>query len=85
MDITLEELILVTLSFYEPMTFSQIIIDFDAEKLKQFPEFDREQLQSILNTLENKKILKKVKIDKESGWIKVLPKKSFFKKYSYKI
>lgn len=77
------DLVLVTLSFFEPMTFSQIILDFDEVKLLDFPDFDKEQLQKIINELEKKKILKKVIIDKEIGWIKIQPKKSWLKKILY--
>lgn len=79
----LTDLVLVTLSFFEPMTFSQIILDFDEEKLLDFPNFDKDQLQEIINELEKKKILKRVIIDKEIGWIKVQPRKSWLKKILY--
>lgn len=76
----LEDLVLITLSFFEPMTFSQIILDFDNEKLIDFPNFDQEQLQDIINKLEKKKLLKRVVIDKEVGWIKIQPKKTWLKR-----
>ena len=72
----LEELVLGTLSFLEPMTFSQVILDFNSEKLLSFPEFDKDQLQNTINSLEKKKLLKKVVIDKEEGWIRIQPKRS---------
>ena len=81
MNTKLEELVLVTLSFFEPMTFSQIILDFDSDLLKDFPDFDKEQLQEIINSLERKKLIKKLTIDKEMGWIRVLPKRSWWKRF----
>jgi DNA-binding HxlR family transcriptional regulator len=76
----LEEQVLVTLSFYEAMTFSQIILDFDSTILSDYPDFDKEMLSKILKELESKKLIKKVKIDKEMGWIRVLPKRSWWKR-----
>lgn len=80
MKTNLEELVLVTLSFFEPMTFSKIILDFDSELIRDFPDFDKEQLQSIINKLESKKLIKRVTIDKEIGWIRVRPKRSWWKR-----
>ena len=76
----LENLVLMTLSFFEPMTFSQIILDFDNEQLKNFPQFDKETLQEILVILRKKKLIKEVKIDKEIGWIKVQRKRVWWKR-----
>jgi hypothetical protein len=78
--IEIEELVLGTTSFFEPMTLSQIILDFDDKKLSNFPDFDKEQLIQIIKYLEKKKILKKVTIDKEVGWIKIQPKRSWLQK-----
>ena len=76
----LENFVLMTLSFFEKMTFSQIILDFDNDLLADFPDFDKEQLQEILITLEKKKLIKRVNIDKEAGWIRLYPKKSWWKR-----
>ena len=75
----LENLVLMTLSFFEPMTFSQVILDLDSDLLKIFPEFDKEQLQEIINFLEKKKLIKKVLIIKETGWIRIHPKRAWWK------
>jgi hypothetical protein len=79
-NLELEELVLGTTSFFEPMTLSKIILDFDDKKLLNFPDFDKEQLIQIIKYLEKKKKLKKVTIDKEVGWVKVQPKRSWLKK-----
>lgn len=76
----LENLVLMTLSFFEPMTFSQIILDFDSDLLKDFPDFDKEQLQEVINLLEKKKFIKRLTIDKEIGWIRVHFKRSWWKR-----
>lgn len=80
MKTTLEDLVLMTLSFFEPMTFSKVILDFDDDKLKDFPDFDKEQLQGIINKLEKKKLIKRVTIDKEIGWVRVQPKRAWWKR-----
>lgn len=77
----MHELVLSTLSFYEPMTFSKIILDFDNNLLKDFPEFSREDLQEILKVLEKKKLVKKTLQDKEDAWVRVLPKRAWWKRF----
>lgn len=80
----LEELVLGTLSFYEPMTFSNIILDFSSELLKDFPNFDKSDLEAILKELEKKKLIKKIILDrsphKEFAWIRLYPKRSWWKR-----
>ena len=80
MSIKIEELVLMTLSFFEPMTLSHIILDFDNDLLLNYPDLDKDQLLQIITTLEKKKCIKQVKIDKEIGWIRVHPKRSWWKK-----
>jgi hypothetical protein len=77
----LEELVLMTLSFFEVMTFSQIILDFDNDLLKDFPDFDKKQLQETLDLLVKRKIIKKATVGKEVGWIRVYHKRSWWKRF----
>jgi hypothetical protein len=79
----LEDLVLETLSFLEPMTFSQIILDFDNEKLSKFPTFSKEDLENVIHKLEKKKKLKRITIDKEVGWIKIQRKRSWLQNFLY--
>lgn len=76
----LEELVLATFSYYEPMTFSNVILDLDAEALKEFPEFSKEDLEILIKDLVKKKRLKEVKIDKETGWIRIHSKRPWWKR-----
>ena len=76
----LEDFVLSTLSFFEPMIFSKIILDFDNTHLKLFPHFNREELRAILKKLEKKKRIKQVVIDLEAAWIRIHPKRSCWKK-----
>ncbi len=79
-DQNLEDLVLETLSYFEAMTYSKIIFDFDSEKLKSFPSFHKEELQEILKRLIKKNRVKKVMIKKELGWIKIQPKRFWWKR-----
>jgi restriction endonuclease Mrr len=76
-----EKLVLVTLSFFEPMTFSQIILDFDKDLISNFPNFDKEELIEVLDSLEKKKLINRIKIDKEIGWIRVHIKRPWWKRF----
>lgn len=74
----LEDLVLSTLSFYEPMNLSKIIFDMDQKVLEGLPEFDQKELDRILFALEKKKLIKKMKKSGELYWIRVFKKQSFF-------
>ncbi len=52
-----EELILKTLSFYEEMDFQKIVLDLDANELKNFPDLNREKIEAILENFAKKKII----------------------------
>ena len=80
MDKKLSDFILSTLSYYEAMTIAQIILDFDMEKLKEFPNFDRDILLDILSDLEKKKLLKSTGNNQDKTWIKIMPKKSWWRR-----
>ena len=73
---TLEDLVLSTLSFYEPMNTSKIIFDMDQKVLEALPEFDQKELSRILQFLEKKKLIKKTKVSGEFFWIRVFRKRS---------
>lgn len=81
----MEDLVLKTLSFFEPMTFSKIILDFDKDQLTFFPHFNREDLKVILTNLEKKKRIKQVVIELEAGWIRIHPKRSYFKRLLFRL
>ena len=74
---TLEDLVLSTLSFYEPMNMANIILDMDHKVLVTLSEFDQKELDRILIFLEHEKLIKKSKIKGEFFWIGVLRKRSY--------
>ncbi len=62
------------------MTIAQIILDFDDEKLKEFPTFDRDVLLEILTDLERKKLLKASGSNQDKTWLRIMPKKSWWRR-----
>jgi benzoyl-CoA reductase/2-hydroxyglutaryl-CoA dehydratase subunit BcrC/BadD/HgdB len=77
----LEDLILSTLSFYEPMSFSKIVFDIDTEVLKSYPDFDRDQMMKILKSLEERKLVKKTGAGLEAQWQRIHKKRPFWKRF----
>lgn len=77
----LEDLILSTLSFYEPMSFSKIVFDMDTDVLKQLPEFDKNQLLLILESLEKRGLVKIYGKGTEAQWQRIHKKRSFWRKF----
>ena len=82
--IEFENLLLSTLSFYEPMTLEKIILDFDANEIKKYPQIEANDLKKILVTLQKKKKIKKIKIaigkSSEDAWIKIYPNRPWWKR-----
>lgn len=76
----LDELILETLSFLEPMSTESLILDFDSDRLQQFPDFNKETLEQKLKSLVKKKKVKLIK-GKEPTYIKLMPKRSWWKRF----
>lgn len=76
----LDELILETLSFLEPMSVERLILDFDSDRLQQFPDFDKETLENKLKALVKKKRVKVIK-GAENSYIKLMPKRPWWKKF----
>jgi len=77
----LENLILSTLSFYEPMSFSKIVFDIDTEALKKYPNFDKDQMLLILKSLEQRAMVKKTGEGSEAQWQRIHKKRSFWKRF----
>lgn len=77
---SLEDLVLSTLSFYGPMSFAKIVFDMDSETLKQFPDFDKTQMLTILNSLEKRGLVKKIGTGEEVQWQRIHKKRPFWKR-----
>jgi hypothetical protein len=77
----LENLLLSTLSFYEPMSFSKIVFDIDTDVLKSYPNFDKDQMLLILKSLEQRGMVRKTGVDAEAQWQRIHKKRSFWKRF----
>lgn len=76
----LEDVVLGTLSFYEKMNESFLIMDLDSEFLLAHPELNKEVLSEILENLVKKKLAKKIVVEKEIFYQRVFKKPPFFKR-----
>ena len=47
--LSIEDMVLSNLSYFEPMRFEEIILDFDSDFLQLHPDFNREELMKILD------------------------------------
>lgn len=77
----IEDLILSTLSFYEPMSFSKIVFDMDTELLKKFADFDKDQMLLVLKGLEKRGLVKKTGEGSEAQWQRIHKKRPFWKRF----
>lgn len=76
----LEEILLETLSFYEPLIREHIILQMDPDKVNLNKELTNEDLDEMLKSLIKRKKVKIVKIGPDVAYIKLFPKKSLWKK-----
>ncbi len=74
----LELLILSTLSFYEPMSFSKIVYDIDSSILLSYPNFDKDQMLLILESLKKKGLVVELATSNERQWKRIHKKKSLW-------
>ncbi len=77
-----EHLILEALSFYEPMSYAQIIFELKADEIQELPDFTDEKMKLILDSLVKRKLIKKLDFNGEVKWVKTLPqeRKNMFTK-----
>lgn len=76
----LEDIVLGTLSFYEKMNESFVIMDLDSDFLMAHPELNKEVLSEILEGLVKKKLARKIIVEKEVFYQRVFRKPSLFKR-----
>ena len=70
----LEQLVLETLSFYEPMTVEQIVMDLDTGRQAQFPDLTLEEMKEAVERLVEKKALKMIPGENIS-YLRLMPKR----------
>ena len=73
-------LVLETLSFFEPMSLDKIILDFDKSVIEKMPDFTSDELEKILKYLEKKGKVKKIHLEKSVQYIKVQKRVSKLKR-----
>ena len=76
----LEEKVLETLSFFNPMTLEQIYLDFDEDYLLENHKYTYDDLMDCLKSLEKDRKIKSSGKDKSKTWIRIYPKKSLLSK-----
>ena len=76
----LEEELLKTLSFMEPMSEEFIYLDLDQQFLLENPELTIEDIKSALTALEKQLKIKRMSSENQEKWIKVFPRKSLFQR-----
>lgn len=76
-----EQIILSVFSFYEPMTFSKVILDLDESLLADLGDFAKEDLEATIKSLEKQRLIKAVSVDKETGWIRIHPRRPWWKRF----
>ena len=81
----IEEIILEAMSFYEPMAKDKIILDLDDYKITEVNEFSLEEFEEVFIRLLKEKRIKEIKKGDQITYLRVFPKRSFFKKILAKI
>lgn len=76
----LREELLKTLSFLEPMSLEFIFLDLDKNFLMQHPYLTTEDLVKELRSLKKQKLITQKKVDGQILWIKIYPKRPWYKK-----
>lgn len=78
----LNDVVLETLSFMEPMNLEKIFLDLDQGFLEENPQLTT---QDLLTSIDELIKAKKVKIHNKSGgqnyWIKIFPKRPWYKRF----
>lgn len=76
----LQDQLLMTLSYFEPMTMEFIYLDMDQDFLMAHPEFTMDDLQECLKLLAKQKKIKTIKTDNTTRWVRIYPRKGLIKR-----
>ena len=76
----LQEELLRTLSFFEPMSLEHIFLDMDKSFLDTYDELTTDDLLFSLKALEKKSRIKEISKDDQRMWVRIHPKKSIYRK-----
>lgn len=75
----LENELLRTLSFYEPMSLEYILLDLDKSFLDTHTGLTTEDLIQALSQLKSSNLVKEITSGETKSWIRIPPKKSFLR------
>lgn len=81
MEKEVEDIILETLSFLEPMTKERLILDFDDTKLQLLESFTKEDLEMALTSLLKQRKIKKTTKGKEEYFQKCMPRRPWWRRF----
>ena len=76
----IEETILEALSFYDPMTKDEIILDLDDGKIQENPDFSLEVFENKLESLLKNEKVKMIKNGKNISYLRLFPKRKSWPK-----
>lgn len=76
----LQNELLRTLSFYEPMTLEHIFLDLDKSFLDVNEDLTTADLTASLAKLEKQALIKETQKDEQTAWIRIQPKKSLLRR-----
>jgi len=76
----LKDQLLITLSYFEPMSLEYIYIDLDQDFALEHPELSIEDLKKTLNQLVKEKKIKQVSDHKNPKWIRIYPQKTIWQR-----
>lgn len=77
----LNDVVLETLSFMEPMNLEKIFLDLDQNYLEENPELTTaDLLKSIEELIRKKKVKIHSKSHGQNYWIRIFPKRPWYKK-----
>lgn len=82
----LEEILLETLSFYYPLTSTQILLQMDKKKIEKLPHITMEDLEKKLKVLKKTHRIKEHPLKGEKAWQRLFPaKKTWWQRLGQKI
>ena len=74
----LEDILLETLSFYEPMRKEQILMDMDESKIQMFPDLSIDDLEATLKKMRRKGLLKSQGDGVDRTWLRINAKRGLW-------
>jgi UDP-glucose 6-dehydrogenase len=77
----IDNIILETLSFFEPMTKEMVILDIDKDRVQALSDFSIEELEKRLENLVKQKLVKREKKSGDVFFLKQMKKRPWWKRF----